>query len=630
MLGAENSYNNEIYQKQQLLFQEVIYSTNNITSSLLTNQLCLQNNPSIMSSIANLSGSIGSAATISNPLLSMAVSASTDLITDILDSVRKTKYYRKIRRLGQSTLMLEGLKCGLHTLANRWCTMDDAQSIVQEKINLKYNDSLVEELSELNLLQYEIPAYLDWLNKIRAGVRAATSSDADRQRQVIFREASIRSSDIRYNAILIEFREQYNKTKDIRDRWNILRGIVIDISQSSECGEPNITNPLHRIYGACYAPYYLLGITEAEVPRANGSIIQFSQFDPFSQWPRNGETYTPNYDLIKTQLDNWITRARNDVNTLLSIRLQPDAINIISQAFDPISTDLKINPKEALEKIIKYLKDNPIGSIQKGAFNQVHKSTLNGLVKISKSIDKLLIEMKDHKKHKCEESTANKPHESEEDKANDKPVKTCDQYADEAAQKTLAKIYETSKLEFGTSIIQNRLEVLTRVMLFEKIKNSKDTKNKNIYYNLLAADRFTDVFSFVTGSNSLNRVQSDIMRGKPITQTNLSQFVSLFHKNIKKSLEALMKSEKKAHLDDKEYFRRSRAELCFGLLAAPQWHKKIPRSYCMDMKLKSYFKNGPSTQPISNDLINKSMKEKACVYRDYFRENEIYERWGIK
>ncbi len=597
VLSRQYSKNKHFAPKKEKLFSQIMKSTDTMLYQITQNQACTQENPAVLSSAFSIAGSIASAATIANPLLSFGIAAGSDFLGSVAEKARQYKYAKKIKKISQGSIALEGYKCALQSLNSKWCTMNDAESFLDFRRDLRHADIHTDLLNSIKLLEIEIPSLLDWLNNVRSGTKASTSADANRQKNVIQRQRSLLVSSLEFHALIEENKALFNKAVSEQEKYDIIKKTISTITGSaSPYSQPTTngagTNPLSDIYDFNYAPYYLLGLERSEVPSNGfGGFVNFSIFDPFSQWP-NGP-YVPTYSpLLSNQLQKWIDLATKRVNDEFSVVLQPDAIQVLSSSYDETSNSYKVSAKTSLEKIIHFIEINKPELLKNGAFRKLYVDLQSDLKEINKLIDNALLN----------------------DSSN--------------ASDAVSEIYVIGNLEFGTVVIQSRLNMLVRTVLIDKIKN-EIPKQRNATAQLLAADRFKDLIFEISGSNSYTKIKTDIMRAKPINQHVMTSFVDAFSKNIKQTLNFLIDKEKQAAPTQKLEYKRSRTELCMALLGVEHWPSKIPKHLCINLKLQSYFQDGPSSELITMEKFNEPLEKRACTYHNFMRNSLIFERWEI-
>ncbi len=623
-IGSKDANNNLTQPSKTKYMAQTINATNALLGQALLNQTCLLKQPSILTGISSLAGSITSAATLFNPVLSLGVATGTELFGQIVESYKNGRIAHKIKKISSTTTGV-AFQCVLESLSNQYCRATDAISF----INLKAENRLKETgnkkeplITAVRLFDREIPALLSWLQKIRFGVTPKNSWDADRQNEALQEQTALRTirgkglGTIDQNQVVFD-----EKTTD-KGKWEVVRRIVLDLNSLAAGGgggpvggaSAGYSRTMSTLFQYFYPPFYLIGFTSPDqVPRSFGTQpLNFDSFDPFSteHWPNDLGAFSPNLEVIKERFSEWVDRAEGQVNTNLNFVLQPDALQVIADAKDPTNKKQRISPKEAMITIIDFLEANPLSKIDNGSFKKIYSDTVLRLKNILEAIEG---------KAKYEEANNNK-----------------EEYITDSSD-ILDYIYEQGELIFGVVFMQNRLEMAVRLSLYELYNEIKDEKVKNEAAQLLASDRFLDVLSSVSGTDNLSLIMSDVKKSIPITLNSLNQFAQIFSKNISEILNYYKNEEDKARtsftepdLVMEDTHRRSRTELCFGLLSVPYWPKKIAKDLCTDLQLAPIVPGGNPSVKIDESLIGGSHENRACKYRDYFRLSKIYQDWSLK
>jgi hypothetical protein len=601
VMGRIDAHN--YYAQPQLadLLAQIVLTTNAAFNQVVANQRCMIKKPGILSGAAALVASVGATAAISNPALGLGLAATGDFIGTIVEAIRKKRLTTTIRQVADGTTALEAFNCVLESLSSRWCEMAEVEKYINFKAKYQNVPIQAGELgSAIRLYDREIPAFLHWLNKIRAGIPSSSSADASRQKRVFEREASVRSSKAMSNGIIAENRPLFDGAQDPKEKWTFLRSTVLKLGQNIGIINPYTGNrsgddPMYEIYNTDYAPYYLLGLDR--IPKtSSGSNIDFNSFDPFSEWPAEAGPFVPNFETMTKKFDEWVELARARVDQELNLVLNPDASSAISSAFDGTDNRWKLPAIDALKSIIKFLQlhgpqkrfSNP------AAFKNLYADTITKLKTIQEAIEKATL--------------------------GPTPIDPL---------KALEVIYKNANLQFGIVILQNRLGLAVRLAIYTLI-SSTDPETQAIAAQFLAADRFEDVLSQISGTDNLALIAADIKKAQPITLNTLQGFVDVFGKSIRETLSYIMDQEKRSPKDLAPNYERSRAELCYGLLAAPVWPKSVAPSYCLGLKLDPVIPGGPVTDTITYKMIFEgSYQNRACQFQDYLSRSKIFQDWNI-
>jgi hypothetical protein len=571
--------------KAQILMG-IVQTANSAFNQIVGNQKCLQKNGSLLKSATSLISAVGATAVTVNPALGLGLSAGSAFLGQTIEGVRQSTSFWKIRRISNNSIAFEAYKCALETMSERWCQMKDAESFLQFKASQRQrpleNTTLA---SAIRLNDREIPVLLEWLTKIRAGVTPTTTADAGRQSLVFQREAVLRSLEANGIGLIEENRALYNNYTDLNERWSFLRSLIITLIPS--VAPNNIKNPLYDVIPVGYTPYFLINLPDDVSIRNNqGTYLDFNA------WPKPSAV-NPTLDLVKEKYLEWIQKTRIRINQELTQVLQPDALQTLSSAFERSGNRWKLSPMDSLKGIINFLKQNP--PEDSNSFGRLYESTLQKLIQIYDITQNAVINAD------TEVSMAT-------------PVE---------------QIYELTQLKYGTVVMQARLEMIIRVALTELLQSSTP-QDQVLVAQLLAAERFTETLSRMSGTDNLALIRADINRAQPITISNINSFNEVFGKNIHRMLKKLKNEEDNSAGSIAKAKRYARTEMCFLILSVPDLKNKIDTSLCEGLSFDPVLAGGPKSEVLSSSTFNKDFNDRACVYRDFFRKSKIFENWGIK
>lgn len=579
-------------------YSQIVLSTNQFYKSIASNTKCLDKNPRIISSVTSLVSSIGAGVALVNPALGIGLSATSEILGTTVEAVRVGSINRKIRKISDGTLINSGFKCALESLSNRWCELSDARKLLDFKFNLiKEPDSERGYLSAATLYDRKIPAFLDWLSKVRAGAPAATESDASRHAVVYERLKIVQVASSKGDGTLTEFKKRYYDPTTITatDKHSVIRQVISKLtgqcSGTFSVTSGDVTNPLFDIYNTSYAPFRLLGLES--IPRAQGGYpISFCDFDPFTQWP-NG-TYVPSYENIEKEYSDWIKKATVLVNREFTQVLQPDSLGVLSTAFERTGSKWKISPKQAMDEIRTFLMNNRPQSFETSAFRKIYEDIETKLDLISGTLtDALVIQ-----------STS--------------------------PSKAIETIFNAADLQFGTVVFSSRLEMTVRIALDEYFRKASP-EDQNIAAQMLAMESYLETLRKVSGKDSDELVMLDIQNAQKGALSNMRNFVDVFAKNISQLLNNNNKKITATNdASQKIIDEEDQARICVLLSSMPQISNKIDMSLCHGKKLKAMIKGGPETSVITQKYLQEDFSKRNCAYRDYIRKSKIYREWDIK
>jgi hypothetical protein len=569
------------------LLMGIIQTANSSFSQIVGNQTCLKKNSNVLKSVTSIISSIGATAAVVNPALGLGITAGSAFLGQTIEGLRQNTNSRQIRRISENSVAFEAYKCALETMSERWCQMKDAEAFLNFKASFRQrpleNSTLA---SAIRLNDREIPVLLEWLTKIRAGVTPTTTADAGRQSNVFQRDAVLRSLEAYGLGLIEENRQLYNSYNDLNERWSFLRSLIITLIPS--VAPNNIKNPLYDVIPVGYTPYFLLNLADDSSIRNNqGAYIDFNS------WSKP-TGFNPTLDLVKEKYLEWVQKTRIRVNQELTQVLQPDALQTLSSAYERSGNRWKLSPMDSLRGIITFLKLHPPRE-DSDHFNLLYESTIKKLSEVYEITQNAVIAGQ----------------------------------SETIIQSPVEQIYEITQLKYGTVVIQARLDMVVRLAILELIENSS-SEDQVLVAQLLAAERFTETLTKMSGTDNLALIKADINRAQPITISNLNSFNDIFGKNIQKLLKKLKKEEQQASGSIAKAKRYARTEMCFLMLTVPTLKETLDLSLCEGLKFTAVIPGGPSSPTLSQDTFKQDFNDRACVYRDHFRRSKIFENWGIK
>lgn len=575
------------------ILAQVAQSANSSFAQITANQKCVDKNPTLLKSATAIMAGVGSAATLVNPAIGLTMTAGSTFAKVAMDGIRNHRYARTIRNISDSTVTFEAYSCALESMADRWCQMQDAESFLNFKARNRRTEIGNQDFAKaISLNDREIPVILDWLNKVRNGVSPRTTADAQRRRVVLSRELMVRSQADFGLSLIEQNRNTYDSLEGKPDdqQWLFLRSIITSLAPQ-HVDSSEVKNPLNDIYAAMYSPYYLIGLREDDprIRSVNGIYV-------FSSWNKPKDVIVT-LDAVKARYVEWINRASNLVNRELTEVQQPDPLQTLSSA-NIESEPWMVTPLDALKTITDFLEKNPPGERQQD-FERIYRDTLEKLKKIHDTIAVTII------------------------------TGDVSPGFDESGLTPIEQIYETAQLKYGIVVLQARLEMIVRLSLLEYIKNSPE-EDQVLIAQLLAADRFFESIGRMSGTSSFAVLKEDIKRGKAYTMLNLSSFMNIFGFNINRSLQKLYNSERRSTPSVAQSYRDLRTSMCFLILGAENVEQWVDLRLCSGLKMEAMEPGGPESVTLSADTFKQDLAKRACTYREYFRQSDIYQKWGIK
>lgn len=585
LLGKDKIQADLASQDKVQALSNVVLTANATFAQITGNQKCLNKHPSILNTATSVVSAIGATVSVVNPVLGLGLTAGASFMGETIEGVKRYRTGREIRNISDNSIALEAYKCALETMSERWCQMRDAESFLVFKANQRQHPSLNSDLGvAIRLNDRELPVLIEWLNKIRSGVTPTTTADASRQNAVFTRESYVRSLEAYGLGLIEENRIVSQSYTDLNERWNFLRSIIKSLIPSSEIG---FRNPFYDVLTAGYAPFFLLGLDDnRDIRNTDGAYFSIDAWE-------KPDNFHPTLDLVLQKYIEWITKSRNRVNQELTQVLQPDALQTLSSAYDRTGNRWKISPMDSLKRITDFLEANPPRE-RDVAFKKLYASTVEKLKEMYRITETAIIE--------SDNIHGNSPVE---------------------------EIYDLAQLRYGTVVIQARMDMIIRIALLELLETSPP-EDQVVVAQLLAAERFTETITKMSGTDNLAVIRADINRAQPITISNLNSFMDIFGKNIVRILKKLEFEERTSTGTVARAKRYARTELCFLLLSVPDIEYHVNFNFCSGLQMTSIVDGGPSTVTLSPDVFKRDLNDRACVYREFFRSSKIFETWGIK
>lgn len=614
--------------KLRNVYTQIIKSTSTAYNTIVSNQLCLKNNPGILSAATSLTGTIAASTALINPALGFGIAGLTDFIGNTIEYYKDKGYNSQIKYIADRSTIPIGLTCALETLTNRQCDIDDAKKFlaIEENINqTKRNyesNSQIENLKKVSkLFDIDVPVILDWFEKVQAGAPASNTADSSRREEMFSKQMAIKVARSRGEGLFSENENLFNAETNPKLKYQYIKSVIINLGSSSDRGGGFIShsssgssNPLFDIYSMEYAPYYLLGL-DAPIRNDFGSIKSFSDFDPFLEWP-NGQ-YVPDFKILITRYQEWLSLAEDKVNQKLFTTLQPDPLKILADYKDITSNTYKRSPHAALQNILAFLNSNRPDDKDYPIIASIFNSTIDKLKRINQAVI-----------------------ETFKNESNCLMVRKQDEYVSvidipecNSHLKIIKTVFEEAQLESGKQVMKNRLESSLRIALHQFILQTdpKDEENNQIA-QFLAADTFLDQLKRINGKSNPALIMADLDMADVTTQNNLNNFGFVFGEIIRNNMANSQNQFLSNDPDISKPYRKTRAKLCLLLAAIPDWPQTGAGGllqYCEGLSLQD-LQDGPQTPIITRDLIDAPLSKRKCIYRDYQRKNKIFKEWNIK
>ena len=582
------------------LMSNVVMTSDAVYKTLANNTLCLQKNPSVLSTLTALTSSIGSSAAMVNPALGLGMGAFSEFLGTSIEYARNRGINRQIRNLSNETLMFNGLSCAMESLNNRWCEISEARKILEFKFDLHHSEEISGDLlAGVELFEHKIPSFLDWLSKVRSGTPPSTDADAIRFSVVFEREKIVRTREASGIGILNSTGVLYSSAPPTR-RLSILKTLIERLSGLS-CGgfggqsESSVRNPLYEIYTASTIPYILLGLPQDKIPPSQNGFNPFCD-ENLAAWDATypGFPLTTDLAVIERRFRQWIADAKDLVADEMIVVTQPDALGILSQAFDRTGNSAKVSPKQALDEIIAFLNtNNP--QLVPTAFSRLFTDTVARLELIQSELNKVLVA----------------------GGAIDAP-------------EIIKTISDTADLQYGTIVLSSRLELIVRLALDEYLQNNRNEDPK-LAMQFFAAENYLDVLRSVMGHESDETMMEDIRAASRGALSNMKNFASIFSLQINRILESNDKALRT--ITDPTRLRTVRENhnrFCLLLTSMPELKGSIKFNLCEGAQIKSYIRGGPESKLVDRAYLEADFTTRQCEYRNFLKKSKIFREWRIK
>jgi hypothetical protein len=578
---------NSSFQKTQKSLQAVLANTNNIFQAVSANQSCWVKHPGVLSNVAGLGASfVGGLFSGGSSLL---LASGVDLLGQVVSYAGDFRIRNMINQAADP-IASTAFQCALENMSNTWCSAEDARKAINLKQSVLTIPSDDPMWVGVKILERELPVLLNWLKKVRAGTLPSTRADADRQNRVIFREAMIRTQVRTVHGLIKENEDIFSTAGDLSAKWSIQRAIIREIT-----GNQMLQNSVFtEIYPTGYAPYLLAGISMADAPMnsVSGEYKDFASFDPFKFFADRGIPFQPSLTIISEQFKKWSDEADLKVQNELSQVLQVSALEVLDDAIynggRPFPT-----PRQSINVTRQFLMNNIPTVFEFNHHRLIYLDTIEILDHIAESIDNVFAGQLD-------------------------------------AKDALSKISLKAKLSFGVVLLENRVTRSVRYTL-NSILTSRNRDYNDLASQLLAADDIVDQLKkyHPTGASNLTAIIQSIDQAQTIGQGNLNSFTKIFGNKIQKVLEYYDRQAERSGEGNRGPNKRSKASLCLKLLGLDKWPKKIPFKLCNGEQLFHQNPKGPRSVEITSTELNRPYQEKACHYRTFLRNSEIFEKFGI-
>ena len=589
------------------LYSSIVVSSNALLKTISSNYNCLDQRPQILASVISFVSSIFGGSSYLNPSLGIGISTGTNLLGNIVESFKNSRYEKVIRNISNKAFAQEGYKCVLELLSNRWCGINDAEKLLKLRSKIRelplmgkdIDDTRDSPQSIIGISDREIPILLKWIKRVEDGVPPRNIGGAFKIKRFYSKETVVKGARALGHGVINQYGSSFREQSTNESRYVVLKSVILNLIGGAcnvgglEVGKSgNSNNIMNEIYNFKYSPYYLLGLES--IPRISGQAIDFCEFDPFGyRWPNN-QVYVPSISKVEFNYNFWVKRSEEKLNLERVGVLQPDPLQLLISSYDRTDNKLKYSVIDSIKNIKNFLIKNTPKGLEGNAFTTIYKSIIIDFQKIEDIIIGSVIEgiYKDPKE-------------------------------------ALQKIWKIIESQNGVIALEVRLNMIVRASITEYL-GKLEGRNTNLAVQLLVADSFVDVLKTISGKDNFALILADIQRAKPIALVNMEGFIDVFSQSINS---ILLKSREKILLikdrSIKSIYIRSHSEICILLSTMPFWPESIKKDLCVGTHLGSVMRGGPFIPKITLDYLNQDFNKRSCLYRDYIRKSKIYQDWGV-
>ncbi|MGE3973800.1 MAG: hypothetical protein AB7F59_04660 [Bdellovibrionales bacterium] len=605
-----NTYQkNRVLSLQNEAYNSLVSSTKSLFGQGAANQLCWSAQRQVLSGITAAAATIVSSAVSSS--ISLPLSAGAELVGQIMEIVRQSRINRQISKVAMGSAT-RAYQCTMEQLSGHWCAARDAKTISNFMLsalsNKRHNNGIFEALK---VLDQELPAVVKWLERVRIASEPANVAAAKQQALTIYRDSRVNTSLVLGLGVVKQHKPLFAAKPTKEQKWFEIRNTIDDILQQTDAASyfnmqyGSIVNPIYQIYSPSIAPYILLGRASNDIPRdQNGNLIPWASFNALDpkDWGKP-TVYDPNIDQLEQQFRQWMKLAAESTKGEMQQDLQSNPLLIIQEFFDIDVDDSSV--ASSLNEIIVYLETKMSPDQRNSVNKRYYGLTLNQLKQIKMAMDE----------------------------ANNVPPETCIRRNSSAGSTVcqsdidaIGRVANIANLNLGVTEFQDAVTRLMRVNINKIIQTG--ILDDDLETVLVGSYDVLRELDNLRGAGGPQAVIKDANAAQSSTQDTLNAFGDTFADGMRKVLENYnSKIAQAREAGDKEANTRMKADLCFKLLALPIWPtKKIPTNLCEGVKMVSDLTGGPDMKVWKKELINEKFLERACIYHDFERDEDIFAR----
>lgn len=598
--STENNYNSRNH--KQTVLSDALSATNSVFSAIQNSQSCWLKHPSLLDQASGVATALGQSYSLGVASMTSIpyVSAAIQLGAMVVSHVRNLKYNRKIKDF-RKTVEPTAIYCSIETMTNQYCSAKDTVTSVKMVLKAFEETNENNPLSALLLIDREVSTLTQWLEEVRAGSPAQNSGYANTRADLRSKESQLLQSADRAQGIIADYKKRMAQISDpdprvlLNKKWQIQKQVILEITNSifGSCFSPDqgciSNNPLALIYDSINtASYHLVGNTSPARDNV-GNVKDFrNSFDPFgSDWNGNGP-FNPNIEIVEQRFSEWYQQANDNFIIQKNLVIQDDPFLPFSKAIPKtITGNFKgLSVRGSLDTLIAFLIKNSDKKTINLALNIIYDDTKDRLIEISKTIDAVISGELD-------------PNEA------------------------LSIVSTAANLNNGTSYLQSRLNLFIRTIVEEYVLEETADNERLV---LLSSFDSLQALKRISGSQSINSILNDAKNSQQILQGAILELSDLFKKEIKTSIDQYDKMSRltqEKSLDAPNNYMKTL--FCFNLISLPEIPGSSDIRSCLGLKLNSPFTNGPDAITFTPELLAKSFLDRACLYRDFRRKNDVHQ-----
>ncbi|MCY4643937.1 MAG: hypothetical protein OXB88_04910 [Bacteriovoracales bacterium] len=576
-------------------------------------QQCILRSPQFFSNLFSLGANLAAISTTGGASLGFA--ATSTILGNTFGLIRKSKLNRHIRKLGQEKFVA-AYQCVMESLSNQWCQARETYDLLEFKMqeNKTNPDPF---LSGVRIIDYELPVLMNWLNDLRSATLPQNTSISQRQIQFIERETSLRVWKLDAIARLRDAQKKLppsDSDEDKEKKFYILQRLIVSLNPAFS-QEQRVINPVNEITSGSELPWLLAGVPLKDVPTTTNFsgrtvLIGFEAMTAtdFQSHP----TLVPHYPFFETRILDSILKLEKEAAALISgqrnsiLHADPEFLFFEAEndyyRYHALGKEKKVSPLAAIDNILDYLKDHYEGDFSSDSCtrnNENNEDYADNRQKVIKETQIILCQTKAQVKGLSKDPT-----------------------------QRLKEIYQLTKLENGTTFIEQRIQAAIELILVEQLLENKD-QEISLKVKLLVVDNIINELDQY-GSSNLSMVKLDVLNALRNSEMTLQNFAEIFADGIGKALRQVHNKN-----NGSNFHGPLLAKYCSLLLTIPDWNskellKKIDLSLCHGKALKSFWRqrNSPFEFQFSSKLYHSSFgRRRMCHLRRFLRKEKYHQRY---